>query len=70
MTYGTLYLIPTLLGEGDIAWVIPAAVKQCIADLSYYIVENPKAARKFLRQVDCNLSLQEIKMCCCRRCNR
>ncbi|MCX7183256.1 MAG: SAM-dependent methyltransferase [Nitrosospira sp.] len=62
MTYGTLYLIPTLLGEGDIAWVIPAAVKQCIADLSYYIVENPKAARKFLRQVDCNLSLQEIKM--------
>ena len=62
MTYGTLYLIPTLLGEGDIAWVIPTAVKQCIADLSYYIVENPKAARKFLRQVDCNLSLQEIKM--------
>lgn len=62
MTYGILYLIPTLLGEGDIAWVIPTAVKQCIADLSYYIVENPKAARKFLRQVDCNLSLQEIKM--------
>jgi len=62
VTYGTLYLIPTLLGEGDIAWVIPTAVKQCIADLSYYIVENPKAARKFLRQVDCNLSLQEIKM--------
>lgn len=62
MTPGILYLIPTPLGENDIAWVIPAAVRQCIAGLGHYVVEHPKTARQFLKQVGCALPLQEIKM--------
>lgn len=62
MNSGTLYLIPTPLGEGDIAWVIPPAVRQCIAGLSNYIVEHPKTARQFLKQIGCTLPLQKIRM--------
>lgn len=62
MNSGTLYLIPTPLGEGDITWMIPAAVRQCIAGLGHYIVEHPKTARQFLKQIDCILPLQQIGM--------
>ena len=60
--FGALYLIPTPLGVSDSDWTIPTAVRQCIADLSSYIVERPKTARRFLKQVGCKLPLQEIKM--------
>ena len=59
---GRLYLIPAPLGEGDLAWVIPAAVLQCIAGLEYYVVEHPKTARQFLKKVGCQRPLLEIKM--------
>ncbi|MDN5753204.1 MAG: SAM-dependent methyltransferase [Nitrosospira sp.] len=62
MNSGTLYLIPAPLGEGDIAWIIPAAVRQCIAGLGHYIVEHPKTARQFLKQIGCVLPLQKISM--------
>ncbi|MGH8684848.1 MAG: SAM-dependent methyltransferase [Nitrosospira sp.] len=62
MNSGTLYLIPTPLGEGDITWMIPAAVRQCIAGLGHYIVEHPKTARQFLKQIGCILPLQTIRM--------
>jgi len=62
MSFGTLYLIPTPLGSGDISWVIPAAIRQCVADLGYFIVEHPKTARQFLKQIGCALPLQEIRM--------
>ncbi|MDP1559694.1 MAG: SAM-dependent methyltransferase [Nitrosomonas sp.] len=59
---GTLYLVPAPLGDGDIAWVIPDAVRTCVAGLGHFVVEHPKTARKFLKQVGCNRPLQEIKM--------
>ena len=59
---GSLYLIPTSLGDSNYDWTMPAAVRQCVADLSNYIVEHPKTARQFLKQVGCKLPLQEIKM--------
>lgn len=62
MSPGTLYLIPTPLGECDIDWIIPAAVRQCIAELGYYIVEHPKTARQFLKKVGSILPLQKIRM--------
>lgn len=61
MTPGTLYLIPAPLGEGDIDWMIPAGVRQCIAKLDHYIVEHPKTARRFLKQAG-RTSLQSITM--------
>lgn len=62
MNSGTLYLIPTPLGADDIAWTTPAAVRQCAARLGHYIVEHPKTARQFLKQIGCILPLQEIRM--------
>ena len=62
MNFGTLYLIPTPLGADDIAWTIPAAVRQCTAGLGHYIVEHPKTARQFLKQIGCVLPLQKIRM--------
>jgi 16S rRNA (cytidine1402-2'-O)-methyltransferase len=59
---GILYLIPAPLGLGDIAWAIPPAVRQCIAGLGHFIVEHPKTARQFLKQIGCILPIQTIKM--------
>ncbi len=59
---GTLYLIPTPLSKENINWVIPTAVQQRVADISHYIVEHPKTARQFLKQVGCKLPLQQISM--------
>jgi len=59
---GTLYLVPAPLGDGDISWVIPEQVKACIERLTYFVVEHPKTARKFLKQLDCLVPLQDIKM--------
>ncbi|WON73262.1 SAM-dependent methyltransferase [Nitrosospira sp. Is2] len=62
MNAGILYLIPAPLGLGDIAWAIPPAVRQCVAGLGHFIVEHPKTARQFLKQIGCVLPIQTIKM--------
>jgi 16S rRNA (cytidine1402-2'-O)-methyltransferase len=59
---GTLYLIPTPLGEGELARIMPDAVRQQAAELEYYIVEHPKTARRFLKQIGCIQPLQNISM--------
>jgi 16S rRNA (cytidine1402-2'-O)-methyltransferase len=62
VTGGILYLIPAPLGLGDIAWAIPPAVRQHISGLGHFIVEHPKTARQFLKQIGCILPIQTIKM--------
>jgi 16S rRNA (cytidine1402-2'-O)-methyltransferase len=62
MKAGILYLIPAPLGLGDITWAIPPAVRQCVAGLGHFIVEHPKTARQFLKQIGCALPIQTIKM--------
>ncbi|PTN11696.1 16S rRNA (cytidine1402-2'-O)-methyltransferase [Nitrosomonas aestuarii] len=59
---GKLYLIPSPISDNDIDWVIPRAVKQSIQQLTYYIVEHPKTARRFLKHIGCKLPIQEIHM--------
>ncbi|MDP1934789.1 MAG: SAM-dependent methyltransferase, partial [Nitrosomonas sp.] len=59
---GKLYLIPTPISQENIAWALPSAVQQCIAEISHFIVEHPKTARQFLKQIDCKHSLQELSM--------
>lgn len=59
---GTLYLIPSPISEENIDWVLPAAVQQCVAELRYFIVEHPKTARQFLKQIGCKQSLQAMHM--------
>ncbi|MGG7055497.1 SAM-dependent methyltransferase [Nitrosomonas sp. ANs5] len=62
MTFGTLYLIPAPLGEGDLAWMLPVGVQQRLASLDRFIVEHPKTARHFLKQIDGLQPLQAIEL--------
>jgi 16S rRNA (cytidine1402-2'-O)-methyltransferase len=48
---GKLYLIPTTLGECNINDVLPESIKRSIDFIDYYIVENEKTARKFIKSV-------------------
>lgn len=49
---GTLYLVPNALGPGDLASVVPAATATVAARLSYFVGENAKSTRAFLKRVD------------------
>jgi 16S rRNA (cytidine1402-2'-O)-methyltransferase len=48
---GKLYLIPTLLGEIEPLEVLPLAVRKVIDMTDYFIVENEKSARHFIKRV-------------------
>jgi 16S rRNA (cytidine1402-2'-O)-methyltransferase len=49
---GKLYLIPTTLGETENPFdVLPQTIKRSIDLLDYYIVENEKTARKFIKSI-------------------
>lgn len=48
---GTLYLIPNSLGPGTLEAVLPAPVREITAGLDYFIAENAKTARAFLKLV-------------------
>ena len=50
MTYGKLYLIPTPLGEGNPAGVLPASVLELLPSLQCFVVEEVRTARRFLSQ--------------------
>lgn len=59
---GTLYLIPTSLGNDELTWSLPPAVQQRASELKTFVVEHPKTARKFLKQVGIQTPIQEINM--------
>jgi 16S rRNA (cytidine1402-2'-O)-methyltransferase len=62
---GVLYLIPNTLGEGDaaaLAEVLPEPVRARAAALSYYIGENTKTTRAFLKKVGTERPIQEIEV--------
>jgi 16S rRNA (cytidine1402-2'-O)-methyltransferase len=48
---GKLYLIPTTLGDNEPLEVLPYSVKLIIEELDYFIVENQKTARKFIKKI-------------------
>lgn len=48
---GKLYLIPTTLGETEPLEVMPISVKKVVEQIDYYVVENEKSARKFIKNI-------------------
>ncbi|RKP52038.1 SAM-dependent methyltransferase [Trinickia fusca] len=62
---GVLYLIPNALGDGDasaLATVLPASVLARAASLHYYVGENAKTTRAFLKKVGTERPIQEIEI--------
>ncbi|MCT4628674.1 SAM-dependent methyltransferase [Winogradskyella sp.] len=59
---GTLYLIPTRLGDNPPLEVLPISIKKIIEDVDYYIVENEKTARRFIKRVSPSKSQPSLKL--------
>ena len=47
----TLYLIPTVLADDTAAQVLPPQVPAQVAALRYFLVENARTVRRFIKQV-------------------
>jgi len=58
---GTLYLIPSTLGDGAPVETIPAQALGLLQRLDHLIVESPKPARRFLQQCGVRLSARDIE---------
>ena len=62
MKLGTLYLIPVPLGPTSASAVLPESVCMQAARLTYFVAENAKSARAFLKTLPCQTPLQEISI--------
>ncbi len=62
MPLGTLYLIPVPLGDSSLPIILPQGVREIAAKLDTFIVEHPKTARAFLKQVETRTPLQQINL--------
>ena len=61
-TKGKLYLIPTRLGDNAPLEVLPISIKRIIESVDYYIVENEKTARRFIKKISSNKSQPSLKI--------
>ncbi len=61
-TKGSLYLIPTRLGDNAPLEVLPISVKKIIESVDDYIVENEKTARRFIKKISSNKSQQSLNI--------
>ncbi len=59
---GTLYLIPSTLGPSSIEYSIPSEVVSIINQIDLFVVEKPKTARAFLKQVGYEKPISEAQM--------
>ena len=59
---GKLYLIPTGLGDNAPLEVLPISVKKIIEHIDTYIVENEKAARKFIKTISSGKSQASLNL--------
>ena len=57
---GTLYLIPTTLGQQDYGWVLPSQVIETVHRLHFFVVENEKSARHFLASIKHPTPIREL----------
>ena len=55
-----LYLIPVTLGDTAIERVLPVHNKQVILGIRHFIVEEIRTARRFLKQVDRDINIDEL----------
>lgn len=49
---GKIYLIPTLLGDTQLADVLPDGIRGILAGIRHFAVEDLRSARRFLKKID------------------
>ncbi|CBW74300.1 Tetrapyrrole (Corrin/Porphyrin) methylase family protein [Mycetohabitans rhizoxinica HKI 454] len=60
---GVLYLVPNALGDAAaLAGVLPEPVRALAARLTYYVGENAKSTRAFLKKTGGTLPIQDIEI--------
>lgn len=59
---GTLHLIPVTLGDTDARRTLPQSTLAAAAELDYFIVENEKSARHFLKSIGHPRPLRELTL--------
>lgn len=57
---GGVYLLPTLLGESAVDDVIPIGVQVIAKHCKYFIVENIRSARRYLKKIDRAINIDEL----------
>jgi 16S rRNA (cytidine1402-2'-O)-methyltransferase len=55
-----LYLIPSLLGETAAEQVLPSYNHDIVVGIKYFIVENVRSARRFLKKVDKDIDIDTL----------
>ncbi len=60
MKKGKLYLIPSVMGDSPIDFNIPKYNKEVILSLKYFIVENVRTARRFMKKVDKSVDIDSL----------
>lgn len=60
MSVPTIYLIPCTLGDTPIDQVLPPYNREVILGLRFFIVENVRTARRFLKKVDASIDIDQL----------
>jgi 16S rRNA (cytidine1402-2'-O)-methyltransferase len=55
-----LFLIPNTLGDSSIDSVIPPYIKELINTIDYFVVEDLRTARRYLRKLEIKKSIDEL----------
>ena len=58
--FGTLYLIPTLLGATDAEQVIPQGTLNVVRKIRFFVVENVRTARRMLSKMNMPCPIDEL----------
>jgi 16S rRNA (cytidine1402-2'-O)-methyltransferase len=61
---GDLHLIPVTLGDADPRLVLPPSAMQAACALDYFLAENAKSARQFLKGIAHPRALRELQIEC------
>jgi len=62
--YGKIYLIPTTLGDTEPLEVLPISIKKAIERIDYFVVENEKTARRFIKKITPSKKTRQFKAKC------
>jgi 16S rRNA (cytidine1402-2'-O)-methyltransferase len=57
---GELFLVPNLLSEGEWQQVLPARIFSVVTTTRYFIVENVRTTRRFLKQVNREINIDDL----------